>query len=57
MTMKAVAFKSYPEVNGFVEKLVIFLVIDVGCKCLYILFHVQKSQFSEEKDCNCLNKN
>ena len=55
--MKAVAFKSYPEVNGFVEKLLIFLVIDVGCKCLYILFHVQKSQFSEEKDCNCLNKN
>ena len=22
--MKAVAFKSYPEINGFVEKLVIF---------------------------------
>ena len=27
VTMKVVAFESYPEINGFVEKLVIFSVI------------------------------
>ena len=29
VTMKAVAFKSQPEVNGFVEKFVVFFVINV----------------------------
>ena len=42
VTMKTAAFESYPETNGFVEKLVIFLVINLLQKQFRFLFFVSE---------------
>ena len=42
VTMKKTAFESYPETNGFVEKLVIFLVINLLQKQFRFLFFVSE---------------
>ena len=46
MTMKAVAFESQPEINGFVEKLAIFLVI----KKLLTALHADDNIFYFNED-------
>ena len=59
VTMKAVVFESWPEINGFVEKLVIFFgdqftLLAINCfKCFNILTLYYMTELTEiEKKVN-----